>query len=157
MVAGEGEYRPWMLVEQKSRRGNLKGAKKRNNLKKGDYLGSRFHTLADLEASSLEQESSKNPQSTLVSTGKEILLNSDVNVDAGRKVVGNSFVKTNPNGLVGKTQKGQARIPKSKNATNAHSSGVSKKGLEKSIVFIEVNSLASYKAAKAHRVWISGP
>ncbi|PPS01333.1 hypothetical protein GOBAR_AA19330 [Gossypium barbadense] len=33
----EGEYEPWMLVERKTRRVNMEGAKKENNLKRGKY------------------------------------------------------------------------------------------------------------------------
>ncbi|KAK5785255.1 hypothetical protein PVK06_039822 [Gossypium arboreum] len=33
----EGEYEPWILVERKTRRVNMEGAKKENNLKRGKY------------------------------------------------------------------------------------------------------------------------
>ncbi|KAH1031252.1 hypothetical protein J1N35_043426 [Gossypium stocksii] len=72
-----GDYRPWMLVEQKVRRRNLEGTKRGNILKKGEFSGSRFHTLADLEVCPLEQELSKIPQSALENKGKEILIEYD--------------------------------------------------------------------------------
>ncbi|KAK5774661.1 hypothetical protein PVK06_042517 [Gossypium arboreum] len=57
--------------------------------------------INDLEASSLEQESTKNPKSMLESKGKGILIDSDVNVNTGRKDVGNGLNKTNLNWPIG--------------------------------------------------------
>ncbi|KAH1121279.1 hypothetical protein J1N35_004439 [Gossypium stocksii] len=61
----------------------MEGAKKRNNFKKEDNFGSRFNTLVDLEESSLEQVSVKIPQSVMENKGKEVLMDSDINVHAG--------------------------------------------------------------------------
>ncbi|KAK5838693.1 hypothetical protein PVK06_007428 [Gossypium arboreum] len=152
----EGKYGPWMLVEWKSRRGNLEGAKKGNNLKKEENSGLRFHSLADLEISSLEQESTKNPKSSLKSKGKGILIDSDVNVNTGRKVVGNSLNKANLNWLIIKPQKGQARSSKSNIEMIAHSTGVNKKGLENPIALSTANPPASSNNGKTHGSRSSG-
>ncbi|XP_016666125.1 uncharacterized protein [Gossypium hirsutum] len=152
----KGKYGPWMLVEWKSRRGNLEGAKKCNNLKKEENSGLRFHSLAGLEISSLEQESTKNPKSSLESKNKGILIDSDVNVITGRKVVGNSLNKANLNWPIIKPQKGQARSSKSNTEMIAHSTGVNKKGLENPIALSTANPPASSNNGKTHGSGSSG-
>ncbi|PPS13453.1 hypothetical protein GOBAR_AA07127 [Gossypium barbadense] len=109
VVAGEEAYGPWMLVERKSKRGNLEGSKKGNNLKGEKNLGSRFQSLADLEEVPSVEEIIKEPQSNLKNKGKAPLNASLIMTPTGRKSVANVSKRVNSGVSVDSSFKGQAR------------------------------------------------
>ncbi|KAK5771113.1 hypothetical protein PVK06_047288 [Gossypium arboreum] len=109
VVAGEEAYGPWMLVERKSKRGNLEGSKKGNNLKGEKNLGSRFQSLADLEGVPSVEEIIKEPQSNLKNKGKAPLNASLIMTPTGRKSVANVSKRVNSGVSVDSSFKGQAR------------------------------------------------
>ncbi|KAH1098232.1 hypothetical protein J1N35_015153 [Gossypium stocksii] len=58
-LADDGDYGPWMLVEQRSRRSSTEGAKKGNSSKRGEFSGSRFQSLADSDVGLSDGTSNK--------------------------------------------------------------------------------------------------
>ncbi|KAH1114510.1 hypothetical protein J1N35_007888 [Gossypium stocksii] len=112
-AVGKDEYGPWMLVERKSRCGNLKGNKKGKNLKWEETQGSRFHSLADLvdlEAVQLEAGVINSAQVAMKNKGKAPLISSQIKAPTGRKQV-NGFKKSTMDLSVVNSPKGQARDP----------------------------------------------
>ncbi|KAH1107797.1 hypothetical protein J1N35_011565 [Gossypium stocksii] len=68
--AGEGENGPWMLVERRSKRGNTDESKKGNTFNRARNSGSRFHSLTDLDANLMEDDSKKESRRDLKKKGK---------------------------------------------------------------------------------------
>ncbi|KAK5818844.1 hypothetical protein PVK06_023790 [Gossypium arboreum] len=111
-AVGKEVFSHWMLVERKSRSGNLEASKKGNNLKGDRNLGSRFHSLADLEAIHSVEETIKESLIALKEKdkGKAPLIGSISGLPRRKK----SFINGSKNSIWGfsmeKFHKGQARV-----------------------------------------------
>ncbi|PPS18718.1 hypothetical protein GOBAR_AA01847 [Gossypium barbadense] len=116
-AVGKEVFSHWMLVERKSRSGNLEASKKGNNLKGDRNLGSRFHSLADLEAIHSVEETIKESLIALKEKdkGKAPLIGSISGLPRRKK----SFINGSKNSIwsfsMEKFHKGQARVVQSNN------------------------------------------
>ncbi|KAH1090146.1 hypothetical protein J1N35_017403 [Gossypium stocksii] len=89
-AAEEETYGPWMLVERKSRRSNLEGNNKGNNLKVEKAQGSRFHflaDLADLEVIPSGKGGINSEQVAVKNKGKAPLINPQIKASTGKEFV----------------------------------------------------------------------
>ncbi|MBA0864015.1 hypothetical protein Goshw_028683, partial [Gossypium schwendimanii] len=95
VVAREGDYGPWMLVERKTRRDTLDGIKKGNNIKGEKNMGSRYQSLIDLEMIATEEEMNKETQRVLKKKGKAILISPQEKSSMGKKFANDGSKKFN--------------------------------------------------------------
>ncbi|KAH1031682.1 hypothetical protein J1N35_043856 [Gossypium stocksii] len=102
--------RPWMLVEWRSKHGTSERVKKGNNLKKREFLGSKFQSLAYSEVVSSEEGNPKIPQSDLKKERKAPIIISKNYPQTGRKHINKVFKKSNLGLLVDKPQKSQPAL-----------------------------------------------
>ncbi|MBA0604554.1 hypothetical protein Godav_017205 [Gossypium davidsonii] len=93
-------------------------------------MGSRYQSLADLEATSTEEEMNKEPQKDLKKKGKAVLIGSQAKPSTGKKSANDGSKKFNLGLSVGKYLKGQARDSKAINLLNDHSTGGTKMVLD---------------------------
>ncbi|MBA0721535.1 hypothetical protein Golax_009068 [Gossypium laxum] len=77
------DYGPWMLVEQQTRCVTPEGNKKGNSISEEKIMGSRFQSLAGLEANSTDESLNKEIQQELKRNGKAILTGSQ-----GKSLIG---------------------------------------------------------------------
>ncbi|KAK5775448.1 hypothetical protein PVK06_043342 [Gossypium arboreum] len=128
VVARDGEYGPWMLVELMSRRGTLDGIKKGNNSKGEKNSGSRFQSVTGLEANLTDEDLSKVSHRDLKKKGK-VTSDSQEKISTGKKPGFNGSKKANVGLLVGKLLIGQAYDPKIHNFQKDHNQVGPKTGL----------------------------
>ncbi|PPD66505.1 hypothetical protein GOBAR_DD36617 [Gossypium barbadense] len=93
-------------------------------------MGSRYQSLADLEATSTEEEMNKEPQKDLKKKGKAVLIGSQAKPSTGKKSANDGSKKFNLVLSMGKYLKGQARDSKAINLLNDHSTGGTKMVLD---------------------------
>ncbi|MFQ6648101.1 hypothetical protein Gotur_021107 [Gossypium turneri] len=93
-------------------------------------MGSRYQSLADLEATSTEEEMNKEPHNDLKKKGKAVLIGSQAKPSTGKKSANEGSKKFNLGLSVGKYLKGQARDSKAINLMNDHSTGGTKMVLD---------------------------
>ncbi|MBA0847906.1 hypothetical protein Goshw_025443 [Gossypium schwendimanii] len=104
-------------------------------------MGSRYQSLADLEATSTEEEMNpllslssltirKEPHKDLKKKGKAVLIGSQAKPSTGKKSANDGSKKFNLGLSVGKYLKGQARDSKAINLLNDHSTGGTKMVLD---------------------------
>ncbi|MBA0755699.1 hypothetical protein Gogos_021783 [Gossypium gossypioides] len=93
-------------------------------------MGSRYQSLADLKATSTEEEMNKEPQKNLKKKGKAVLIGSRAKPSTGKNAANDGSKKFNLSLSVGKYLKGQARDSKAINLLNDHFTGGTKMVLD---------------------------
>ncbi|KAH1123277.1 hypothetical protein J1N35_006437 [Gossypium stocksii] len=141
VAVGDEEFGLWMLVERRTRRTNPNGIKK-GSFSKGERItGSRFNSLADMEANSAGEDFSKENQKDLNKKGKVNSSDSQVHFAAGKSTGINGSKKGNMGLLIGKAPIAQNQAPKAGASVKA----ISQAGLMTSRT--SVSSLTTTKQA----------